>query len=46
MNPENLAGPVRLDTDRMFRLPAPVRPELLDAISFEDTESALARLFD
>lgn len=43
MNPESLADPVRLNTDWMFRLPTLVRPELLDAVSFEDTETALAR---
>jgi hypothetical protein len=43
VNPDSLAGPVRLNTDWMFRLPTLVRPELLDAISFEDTETALAR---
>ena len=39
-----MAGPVRLSTDWMFRLPTLVRPGLLDAMSFEDTEVALARL--
>lgn len=39
-----MAGPVRLNTDWMLRLPTVVRPGLFDALSFEDTESALARL--
>lgn len=34
-----------LSTDWLFGLPSPVRPGLLDAGSFEDTEIALARLF-
>lgn len=44
MNPDSMAGPVRLSTDWMFRLPTVVRPSLLDAMSFEATETALARL--
>jgi hypothetical protein len=34
-----------LSTDWLFGLPSPVRPGLLDAMSFEDTEIALSRLF-
>jgi len=34
-----------LSADGLFRLPFPVRPGLLDAMSFEDTETALSRLF-